>query len=60
MAAGLRRSEGVTSATDHQANISLAYEIVPRLQIGAGINFINLDGRASRAFSPVLNYERAF
>lgn len=60
VAAGLRRSTGVTDATDHQVNLSVAYEILPRLQIGAGINFINLDGRASRAFSPVLNYERAF
>jgi hypothetical protein len=59
-AAGLRNSAGAATGTDHQENVTLTYEIVPRFLVGAGINFINVGGKSSRALSPALNYTRAF
>ena len=60
VSAGLRRSSGSASGTDHQENVSLTYEVIPRLLVGAGVNFIDMDGRASRALAPSLSYTRAF
>lgn len=60
VAAALRNSSGAALGTDHQENITLTYQIVPRFQVGAGFNVINIAGRTSRAVSPALNYVRAF
>jgi hypothetical protein len=60
LAAGLRRSAGAATGTDHQENATLTYEVIPRLLLGGGINFINVGGRSSVALSPALNYVRAF
>lgn len=59
-AAGLRKSSGAATGTDHQENVSLTYEVIPRFQVGAGINFVSLGGKASRTLAPSLNYTRAF
>ena len=60
VAAGLRHSSGAASSTDHQENVSVTYEVIPRLLVGGGINFINVSGKASRALAPSLSYTRAF
>ena len=60
VAAGLRSSAGAATGTDHQQNVSLTYEVVPRLLVGGGVNFINVDGKASRTLAPSLSYTRAF
>lgn len=60
VAAGLRHSSGAAAGTDHQENISLTYQIIPRFSVGVGVNFINVDGKSSRALSPAVNYKRAF
>jgi hypothetical protein len=60
LAAGLRRSEGAATASDHQENVTLTYQVLPRLYAGAGFNVIEIDGRKSYAVSPALNYKRAF
>ncbi len=60
LAAGIRSSAGAAAGTDHQENLTVTYEIVPRFLVGAGINFINIAGQASRALSPALSYTRAF
>ena len=59
-AAGLRHSAGSGSGTDHQENISFTYEVIPRLLVGAGMNFANVDGKSSRILAPSLSYKRAF
>ena len=59
-AAGLRHSAGAATGTDHQENVGVTYEVIPRLLVGAGVNFANIDGRSSRTFAPSLSYKRAF
>ena len=49
-----------SDGTDHQENLSLTYELIPRLLLGGGINFVNIAGRESRVISPSLSYTRAF
>ena len=58
VAAGLRSSAGVAHGTDHQENISFTYEVIPRLLIGGGYNFIDVNGRASSTLAPSLSYKR--
>ena len=60
VAAGLRSSAGAASGTDHQENVSFTYEVIPRLLVGGGVNFINIEGKASRTLAPSLSYRRAF
>ena len=60
LAAGLRHNAGAANGNDHQENISVTYELVPRLLVGGGINFVNIGGRESRVLSPSLSYTRAF
>lgn len=59
-AAGLRRSSGAATGTDHQENVSVTYEVLPRLLIGGGFNFASVGGKASRTLAPSLSYVRAF
>ena len=58
--AGLRRSAGAASGTDHQENVSFTYEVLPRLLVGAGLNFVDINGQSSRTLAPSLSYTRAF
>jgi hypothetical protein len=60
LAGGGRRSLGTMRGTDHQQNITLTYEILPRLQIGAGINHVTLAGRGSWTLAPALSYAVRF
>lgn len=59
-AAGLRRSQGVQRVTDHQKNVTLTYEIAPRLQVGAGINHVTVGGKGSWTLAPALSYSASF
>ena len=59
-AGGLRRSQGSFRNTDHQENATLTYEILPRLQVGAGLNHVTLAGRGSWTVSPALSYAVKF
>ena len=60
VAAGLRNSAGAATGTDHQENVSVTYELIPRLLVGGGVNFVNIGGRESRVLAPSLSYTRAF
>jgi hypothetical protein len=59
-AGGLRRGQGAERVTDHQENATLTYEILPRLQLGAGINHATLGGRGSWTLAPALFYAASF
>ena len=48
---GCAIAAGAATGTDHQENVSLTYEVIPRLLVGAGMNFANIDGRYSRTFA---------
>lgn len=60
LAGGLRNSRGAGTGTDHLENATLAYELFPGFQLGGGLNFINIAGKASFAVSPALNFKRSF
>lgn len=47
-------------AWDQQENITLTYEVVEHLVIGAGINHARIADRSSNSFGPSLSYTRAF
>ena len=59
-AGGLRHGQGTEKVTDHQQNVTLTYEIAPRLQIGAGINHVTVGGRGSWTLAPALSYSASF
>ena len=60
VAGGLRNSAGPARENDHQENVSFTYELIPRLLVGGGVNFVNIGGRESRVIAPSLSYTRAF
>ena len=60
LAAGLRKSLGAATNTDHQESISLNYTVTPSLTLGGGINYISVDGRGSWSLGPSLGFHRAF
>ena len=59
-AGGIRRSLGAVVGTDHQQNVTLTYELLPKLQVGVGINHITLAGRGSWTLAPALSYAVSF
>ncbi|MGH7034791.1 MAG: hypothetical protein ACREFL_13750 [Stellaceae bacterium] len=62
LAAGLRANMlGAVSTLDHQENLSVNYEVNPRLTVGGGINYINVSGQGgSWSFGPSLSYAIGF
>ena len=60
VAGGLRASRGSATGTDHQQNVTLTYEIVEGLRVGAGINHVTLGGRGSWTLAPALSFSHRF
>jgi len=56
LAAGQRTSRGAASGTDQQQNLTLTYELVEGLRIGAGLNHVVIASRPSWAVGPALSY----
>lgn len=47
-------------AMDHQENLSISYEVIEHLQVGAGVNHVRVADRSSNTWGPSLTYSRAF
>ena len=68
VAGGLRRNSHVpgddgnpTDSLDRQANVSLGYAVTPSLNVGVGVNHVNVSGSGgSWTGGPSLSYETAF
>ncbi|HVI52982.1 MAG TPA: hypothetical protein VM661_17370 [Candidatus Sulfotelmatobacter sp.] len=48
------------SAFDHQENLTVTYEVIEHLQIGAGVNHVRVNDRSSIGWGPSMNYSLAF
>lgn len=61
IAGGLRRSDGPDiSATDHQENLSLTYELIEDLRVGGGFNRTRIDNDTSNSFALSATYAYKF
>lgn len=49
-----------SKALDHQQNITLSYEVMEHLVLGAGVNRVRISDRSSTTFGPSLAYAIAF
>ncbi len=59
-AGGVRVSSGSLRATDHQQSVSMTYEVLDGLQVGAGLHRVIIGGRDSMTLAPALSYETKF
>lgn len=57
---GVRRSRGLVSAADTQANLTLTYEVLRGFRLGAGVDYVHLAGQDGFVVSPAITYGIAF
>ncbi len=49
-----------THSLDHQENLTVSYEVIEHLQIGAGINHVRVNDRSSTTYGPSASYTLTF